>query len=532
MHPHRTMTTTLTGAIRMLPLALLIFAGNLSAERWLILPPRIEGGSAAMPAADLARGMALYLRASRVNEIAGVTEAEACLKEAGVNTAQRVQPESLKQVARSCNAERLLLTRVRLRSDRAEVTSKVYYSEAGQVTDTLTTEGPALLDAVGKNLHERFGRTPHADKGEGADLIVAGDIFGAGYFEWQRLQNDLPQFDAVRTSYCLVDKNGSVQQAFFAGEAAKQREYLKKLRHEGQGDFAINSQMSECLAKGLDAARSSGRRATVLLVVSAHPQSNGAQISARASLRKLARNTRLVVAPASSLDIAAQKFWVQIVRELGDAATLRPMAQHVRVGLSSGQEWHIFRATGRIYELRNANPDRLQGGIAIPEKYSDMASPADLVKLYGLLSGNKVVSSTPPEIYAEPLLQTLRSTYKPGAASGAVLWRVLLEQAGQRYYLSLTANDAQKLAVGEPARIFAELKSSHTRDVLQNSATPLIVMKRADESAAAFELNVSEYIRNPQRYLRQSLAGRSFYIFTGKVLQILPPESDAIEEGF
>jgi len=525
------MTSISTSKGLTLSLLLLLMTGQLAAERWLILPPRIEGGSPTISPGDLARSMALYLRASRVGEIAGVTEAEACLKEAGVNTAERVQSESLKQVANRCGAERLLLTRVRQRGDKTEVTSKVYYSEAGVVTDTLTHEGSAQLETIGRNLSERFGRSPHADKGSGADLIVAGDLYGAGYFDWQRLQLELPQFDAVRTTYCLLDTNGQVQQAFFAGEADRQREFLKKLRHEGQGDFAINSQMSACIAKGLENARTTGRPATLLMVVSAHPAASSAQISARAALRKLAARSRFVVAAASAMPAPAQKFWSQIVRELGDQATIKPMAQHVRVGLSSGQEWHIFRATGRLYELRAATPDHLQGGIAIPEKYSDMASAADLVKLYTLLSGNKVVSSSPPDIFAEPLLQSLKRTHKPSAA-GSLVWRVLMDQAGQRYYLSLTAKDAQSLKVGETTRIFAELKASHDRDVLQNSASPVIVIKRADESAAALELNVSEYIKNPHQYLRRSLGGRSFYIFTGKLLQVLPPENDAIDDGF
>ena len=513
-----------------LGILILVLTGNLYAERWLILPPRIEGSAATVSAGDLARGMALYLRASRVGEIASVTEAEACLKEAGVNTAERVQSESLKQVANRCGAERLLLTRIRQRADRTEVTSKVYYSEAGIVTDTLTHEGTAQLETLGRNLSERFGRSPHADKGSGADLIVAGDLFGAGYFDWQRLQLELPQFDAVRTTYCLIDKQGNVQQAFFAGETDRQRDFLKKLRHEGQSDFAINSQMSSCIAKGLESARTTGRPATLLMVVSAYPEANSAQISARAALRKLAARSRFVVAPSSAMPAPAQKFWTQIVRELGDEAAIKPMAQHVRVGLSSGQEWHIFRATGRLYELRTATPDHLQGGIAIPEKYSDMASPADLVKLYTLLSGNKVVSSSPPDIFAEPLLQSLKRTHKPSAA-GSLVWRVLMEQAGQRYYLSLTAKDAQSLKIGETTRIFAELKASQGRDVLQNSASPVIVIRRADESPAALELNVSEYIRNPHQYLRRSFGGRSFYIFTGKLLQVFPPENDAIDDG-
>lgn len=531
MQPHPAVTKSSKSTIRFLLMVLLLATGSASAERWLVLPPRIEGTASPMSAADLARGMALYLRASRVSEVASVTEAEACLKEAGVNTAQRVQPESLKQVASRCNAERVLLTRVRNRSGKTEITSKVYYSESNIATDTMTHEGTGLLATIGKNLSERFGKSPHIAKGGGADLIVAGDLYGAGYFDWQRLQVDLPQLDAVRTSYCLSDTRGEVQQGFFSGETDRQRDYLKKIRHEGFADFAINTQMADCIQKAIAEARSGGRRATLLFVVSAHPASERAQISARAAIRRLAKNTRVVFAPTSTSGVLTYKFWGQIARELGEATTMRPIAQHVRVGLSSGQEWHIFRTNGRIYELRTATPERLEGGIAIPEKYADMSAPADLVKLYTLLSGNKVASSSPPDIFADPVLQPLRAAHH-GPAPESVLWRVLIEQAGQRYYLSLIASDAQKLVVGEPVRIFAELKASHTRDVLQNHATPLIIIKRADESPAALELNVADYIKSPQKYLRQSLGSRSFYVFTGKVLQVLPPEADAIEDGF
>lgn len=510
--------------------ATLLAVNNLGAERWLILPPRVENAETVAPG-DLARGMALYMRASRISEIAQVSEAEGCLKEANLRMDQKISPEALQRVAQRCRAERLLLTRVRKRQGAFEITSKVYYSESGMITDTLTSEASAILPAIGTNLKERFGKVPFLQKSSGADLVITGDLYGAGYFDWQLLANEFPQLDTVKTSYCLTDSRGEVQQATFAGDAAAQRSFLQKLRHESFGDFALNTTMTDCIERALRAARNEGRTTQLLFIASAHPTSDRAQIAVRAVVRKLARSAKITIAPTSSSSNATQKFWQLLVRELGENATAKLIAQRVKVGLSGGQEWHIFRSGGRLYELRTSTPARLEGGIQIPEKYADMSSPADLVKLYTLLSGNRVISSNPPDIYAAALLQPLRIAFHE-TESKAALWRVLLEQAGQRYYLTLTANDARTLKVGEFTRIFAELKPSHSSDVLQNRATPLLIIDRAEDSPASLELNVSDYIRNPTKYLRMSFGSRSFYVFTGKVLQVLPPTGDVLEDGF
>ncbi len=515
---------------RLILFASVLVVTNLSAERWLILPPRIENAATVTPG-NLARGIALYLRASRVSEIASVTEAEGCLKEANLRMEQKISPEALHQVAKQCRAERMLLTRVRRRQGNFEITSKVYYSESGAITDSLTTDAPEMLPAIGMNLNERFGKAPHLQKTSGSDLVVAGDLYGSGYFDWQMLASQLPQLDPLKTTYCLADARGEVQQAAFTGNAGAQRSFLQKLRHEGFGDFALSTAMTDCIDRALRAARSEGRRSQLVFIASAHPTSERAQISARAMVRKLARSARVIIAPTSTSSAATQKFWLLLAREMGENAVSKLISQRVKVGLSGGQEWHIFRSGGRLYELRTATPARLEGGIQIPEKYADMSGPGDLVKLYALLSGNKVVSSTPPDIYADTLLQPLRAAFQ-SSGNKEILWRVLLEQSGQRYYLSLTPNDARNLKVGEFTRIFAELKASHANDVLQNHATPLIIISRADESPASLEINISDYIRSPEKYLRTSFASRSFFVFTGKVLQVLPATGDALEDGF
>jgi hypothetical protein len=515
---------------RLVFITALLAATNVSAERWLILPPRVENAETVAPG-ELARGMALYMRASRISEIAHVNEAEACLKGANLRMDQKIAPEVLPQVAKLCRAERMLLTRVRRKQGNFEITSKVYYGESGLVTDTLTSEAPVLLTAIGTNLKERFGKAPFLQKNSGADLVVAGDLYGAGYFDWQLLANEFPQLDSVKTTYCLTDSRGEVQQATFSGDPAAQRSFLQKLRHESFGDFALNTSMTDCIHRAIRVARNEGRGAQLLLIASAHPTSDRAQITVRATVRKLARAAKITIAPTSTSSATTQKFWLLLVRELGDNAAARLIAQRVKVGLAGGQEWFIFRSGGRLYELRTSTPGRLEGGIQIPEKYSDMTSPTDLVKLYSMLSGNNVISSNPPDIYAAALLQPLRSTFHESERQ-LPLWRVLLEQSGQRYYLSLTANDARSLKIGEFARIFAELKASHSSDVLQNRATPVLIIDRAEDSPASLELNVSEYIRNPAKFLRMSYGSRSFYVFTGKVLQVLPPTNDVLEDGF
>lgn len=504
---------------------------SLHADRWLVLPPRVELAKGAPEPGDLARAMALYLKLSRLSQVVQVTEAEGCLKTANVSMAQKIAPESLPAVAQNCHAERMLLTRVRSREGEIEITTKVFYRESGQLTDTLVTNGSGLLATLGRHLSERFGKSPATVKENSTDLIVAGDTFGGAYFDWQYARNLLLSLDYVKSAYCLVDHRGKLQSTTPRGDRTEQKQFVEKLRFEGSGSLSEIDAIVSCATKAAGETRSEGRRSLVLFLVSDFPRDPRAQITARAQIRKLARAGKLIISPASTSTEASLKFWGNIVRELGDAASFLPSAQRVRVGLSTGQEWHIFRRGGRLYESRENEPARLDNGILIPEKYADNNSPQDLLKIYQAMSGNKVISSGAPDIFAGQLRSNLISAFKGGAADSTA-WRVLLDQNGQTFYLSLSPADARKLTQGAFVRVFTELKPPSEKDLLRNIASPSLIVEPAGEVPASIDLNVADYLKAPEKYLRRSLAGRSFYVLSGRVLRVTPPEADALDSGF
>ncbi len=510
---------------------LTLAAPALSADRWLILPPRVELPKGMGEGGDLARAMALYLKLSRLSQIVQVTEAEGCLKIANVSMAQKIAPESLPAVAEACHAERMLLTRVRSRGGEIEVTTKVFYRESAQLTDTMVTSGPGLLATLGRHLSERFGKSPATVKENSTDLIVAGDTFGGAYFDWQFARSFLLSLDYVKSAYCLIDQRGKLQSARPRSDRAEQKQFIDKLRFEGSPVLAEIDGVADCAAKAAGVTRSEGRRAMILLLVSDFPCDPRAQITARSQIRKLARAGKLLISPASTASEAALKFWSNIARELSDSAVFLPSAQRVRVGLSTGQEWHVFRRGGRLYESRESEPAQLSGGILIPEKFADKTSPQDLVKIYQAMSGNKVISSGAPDIYAGQLRSALVTAFK-GSATDSTAWRVLLEQNGQTFYVSLSPADARRLPQGTFVRIFTELKPPSEKDLLRNFASPSLIVETAGEVPASIDLNVADYLKAPEKYLRRSLAGRSFYVLSGRVLRVAAPEADALDSGF
>jgi|GEM_PF-3413790 len=521
-------------SLRRFAYGLIVFtlgAEALHADRWLILPPRVELAKGAPEGGDLARAMALYLKLSRLSQVVQVTEAEGCLKIANVSMAQKIAPESLPAVAEACHAERMLLTRVRNRDGEVEVTTKVFYRESGQLTDTLVTTGSGVLGALGRHLSERFGKAPATVKENSTDLIVAGDTFGGAYFDWQFTRNLLLSLDYVKSAYCLVDHRGTLQLTKPRSDRAEQKQFIEKLRFEGSGSLGEIDGIVACTAKAATLARNEGRKAIILFLVSDFPRDPRAQITARAQIRKLARAGKLLISPASTSTEAALKFWSNIARELSDSAVFLPTAQRVRVGLSTGQEWHIFRRGGRLYESRENEPAQLSGGILIPEKFADSTSPQDLLKVYQAMSGNKVISSGAPDIFAGQLRSTLATAFKPSAADSTA-WRVLLDQNGQNFYVSLSPADARRLSQGAYVRIFTELKPPSDKDLLRNIASPSLIVEPAGEVPASIDLNVADYLKAPEKYLRRSLAGRSFYVLSGRVVRVAAPEADALDSGF
>lgn len=517
-------------------LRVLLFAVLLSppvfADRWLILPPRTEGEAAAsLNGPDLARQMALYLRISRVGEIVSVTEAEGCLKQANLSMSGKIRPEELRVVAQACHAERMLLTRIRRKSGEFEVTTKVYFRESDRLTDTLVTSGSTLHPLLGSHLSERFGKTPATPKESSADLIIAGDTYGGVYFDWTALKSFFLGLDWVKSAYCLIDSRGKLQSAKLKSDRANLKEFVERLRFEGSGFYGEGEALVHCAESAAHEARREGRRPIVVFLASESPRENRQQINLRAALRRLARQAKVIIAPASTTHETAQKFWSGIARELAENSVYLPLAQKARVGLASGQEWYIFRRNGRLYESRDAEPKEFKSGVRIPDKDAELVNPSDLIPLYEKLSKNKVVSPGKPTVDAAQLTQNLVNAFRSNDSEGAA-WRVLLNQGGQNYYLSLGARDAQTLKPDTFARIYTELKNPTDSEIIRNRPSPTLVIGEAKDSAPGLELNVAEYIREPRKFLRKSMGGRSFYIFTGKVVQIIPPDTDAMDSGF
>ena len=525
---------------KLLILTLLLMERSLYADRWLILPPRIESTANAeslvasaqtsTAAADLARAMALYLRASRVSHVVSVAEAESCLKQENLSMEQKIAPELIGRVAKNCQAERVLLTRVRRRSGEFEVTSKVYYRESDTLTDTLVKSGDDLQRVIGEQLSERFNARPATPKESSSDLIVAGDTFGAAYYDWQQLKPFFLSLDSVKTAYCLADAQGKLQTYRLRADKQQEKEFIDRLRFEGGYSLPDPQAMTDCLRKAQSETLREGRRAIVLLLVSAQPQDAEARLRLKAALRQIAARSKLLISPTATAGENATRFWAQMARELGDDAQYLPMAQRARAGLSTGQEWFIFRRGGRLYENRSAEPQTLTGGVLIPEKFAGMNSPQDLLRLYAQLSGNKVVSAGEATAWNGALTKVLAQSFRSTGSSGS--WRVMLEQNGQSYYLSLAAPEARKLKVGEYARIYTELLPGSDREVLRNRPSPVVIIDKAHDSAAAIEIRVGDFLRQPAKYLRRGMGGRSFYVMTGKVLRVSPPEHDALDDGF
>ena len=310
----------------------------------------------------------------------------------------------------------------------------------------------------------------------------------------------------------------------------QEKEFIDRLRFEGGYSLQNPQALTDCLRKAQAETLREGRRAIVVLLVSAQPQDAESRLQLKAALRQIAAKSKLLIVPTGSATETAARFWAQIARELGDDAQYLPTAQRARAGLSSGQEWYIFRRGGRLFESRYAEPQKLTGGVLIPEKFSGMNAPQDLLKLYAQLSGNKVVAPGEATAWNGALTNTLAKSFQTTGAGGS--WRVMLDQNGQSYYLSLAAPEARKLKVGDYARLYTELLPGSDREILRNRPSPVVIIDKAHDSAAALEVAVGDFLRNPAKYLRRGIGGRSFWVMTGKVLRVSPPERDALDDDF
>lgn len=510
------------------------------ADRWLILPPRLELSSSedlrpnpkeAALSQELQRAMVLYLKASRVPQVSDAQDAESCLRQENLNMQQRISVSELKRVAQSCQAERMLVTRVRRHKGQFEITSKVFFRESSALSDTLMQRGENLNQALGETLSERFQKSPRVDKDNLSDLIVVGDTHGKIYFDWLAMKNFFLSLDSVKNAYCLVNQHGKVQSYTLKSNKESEKKFLDALHFEGGAELSNTDDLLRCAKTAIDASLSSARRPVVVFLVSTRPGDNPSRIALKTFFRKIASRTSLFLVTAASIEAQSARFWSSLARELSPQVHFLPSAQRARAGLLSGQEWYVFRQRGRLFESREENPTVLKSGILIPEKYSEDTSPTDLLNLYATLSGNKVVTKGTTEIWNGEFETSIANAFKENVADKTA-WRVMLKQNGHIYYVSLSAKNARKLKVGEFARIYTELLPPSAHSPLRNRVLPTLVLKRASESHPALEISILDYLRNPTAYLRQAMGARSFYVLTGEVVRILPQSEGAESDAF
>ncbi|MCX7633278.1 MAG: hypothetical protein N2Z22_08105 [Turneriella sp.] len=512
-------------------------AKPLSADRLLVLPPRIEITTDELklpllpagtePAAGLARAMILYLRVAGVSHVVPAVEAEGCLRQESVSATTKLTTEILSRVAQNCRAERALLTRIRRRAGRFEITTKIFYREAAQASDTIVKEGEELLRTLGEALSERFGQQPKSATEAGSDLIVAGDTFGAQYFDWQNWKKFLPALDAVKTAYCLQDSEGKIQRFRLQADKPQEKEFLDKVRFAGGYALTAVGELASCIEEAQRQSLSELRRPVGVFFSAAEPADTQAAIQFKSALRRIASRGKIFFVPAATTSESTLRFYTIVVRELGSNAQLMPSALRARAGLASGQEWYVFRRGGRLFESRNAEPAQLSGGVLIPEKWAAMQSPQDLLPLYTQLSGNKVVSAGETAVWNAALRQALPAVFSSSIKGTG--WRVLLSHEGTAFSLSVAPPLARNLKEGEWVRIYTELLPAPARDLVRNRPAPSLLVA-AHESSPLLEANIADYLGNPQKYLGRAVGGRSFWILSGKVLRVLPPERDVLDD--
>ena len=512
---------------------LLLSPPTLFAERWGILPVRIESPQTANAELGiaLARAGALYLKLLKISTAIPVAEIEGCVKSAGINFQNKIALESISQIAQDCDADRLIAFRIQKKSDGYQLISKIYYRESRTITDTIATSGELLLPALGDHLSRRFQKKIQFGEKHLNDLIFSTDTFGSSYFEWQFLRPLISRVDFDRLGFCLLQANGKVSRQSLTSEREISNEFLKRIRFEGIGSYDSYANLEKCTANLVAESRERNNTPHVVIFASDVPQNSDAVHSLKARLRTMSQKTHLHIWLSSNASSRTAKFWIDLSRELSqlNAVEIEPIALRQKVGLSSGGEWHIFRKNGRLYETQEAAPSKLSGGISIPDKLNEEHSAGDFSRLYSVMSKNKVISKSEPTVFTEPLLESIRFSGSPQSEHAEASWKVFLEDEGVSYVLKLPAREARRLEIGKMVYILTSIRRGSDQDILQNESALSFVLKNASEVSSLLQIKIADFIRNPQPFENKSLAGRSIYILSGKVKSVQPSDADVLE---
>lgn len=510
---------------------------NLSAASWALLPVKFSGaaneqtinGASFDPdkpenAWDMAQMLRLYLKSNYVNTVLPMSSVMRAYKNNRIGINSDLTLTELKTLSENIDADKLLLTKIYFAGKSVNIETRIYFSQSGVISDSATISGENLYETIGRSLKQRFQFSSNNFlKPENNYFFIWGiDASGKNYEEIRSLSSLIRELDISRTAAISIDGYGKSLYLPPTPEKLSLFDYLDHIK--SQSTDTTDRLFPELLESvySFVLKNQNEEKAIAVVLVSSAPKSMSSRQKTAGFIRKIGLKSGLLILGNGRLTPEERNFWS--IQTAGNShIQYRDVIYKQKTGLADGNSLYLIKSGNRLLESNTSEIDNSHE-IFLSIDQSKIFTQDNIYQTFESATQRKVVSQYKPEI-AYPVSMFGNLMEGNSSDSKETKLRLLLLMENKPFWIEvpyrsvLDENGNMLLSVDNSYFFFLNLVMGDHGMPFRNSPNFAEILPDSEVSRILL-LNIEQYLKNPARFLNQSIARTSLYIFYGKVKEI------------
>jgi len=474
---------------------------------------------------EMARLLRLYLKSNFVHSVLPMESVKRAYKKNDVGYNSDLTTDELKSVAYDLDCDKIVLTEVFFSKDTVRVQSRIYFTQSGTISDTVTLTGETLYETLGKSLQQRFQFRGNSfiSRDDRYHFIFGLDASGKNYNEIRYLTNLIGELDIDQSSGVSVDGYGKEFLLQATSEKSTLLDYINHVRP--QSTDTTDRLYIHLLANVLELtqkSRAAEKNKIAVLVVSGAPKKIESRQKVNGFLRRLGRKSRVLILGNGKLSPEERNYW-SLLTNASPNIMYKDILYKQKIGLSDGNAVYLLKSGDKLLES-NTGDVAYSHEIFIDKEEIKNFNQDTIVKIFESTTQKTVVSPGKAEV--DYKISLLADTIKVSSReSGQSRARVLILVENKPFWIDvpyksiLNEDGRQRLETGSRYYFLLNLKPAGQGMPFRNSPDFAEVLTPSEISSILL-LDVNAYLKNPERYLEKSIAGTSLYIVFGVVKDV------------
>jgi len=527
-----------------------VFAGKLA-----ILPARILGvhssqvktGPHLFPKKsinswEVAKFFSLYLKITGKKDIIPPSYVKGAYTKARLKPNKKITKNNLNQLGILLDTDQLMSIFIVKTKQGFRLESKIYYTASQTITDRLITKHTNFWQLISKHLQLRFpyNKLPISLQSRSTRpilfLFVAS---GSNYNEIKKLKQLIEKIDTLYSAACAINGRQNLSSSNIGRHPQIIKKFFNKLSTRGGSLYLKGFEKAiQCIQKKNPYQGNLNDKPYVISIVSSMPETDNERLLIKSKFRDLASKSDILILGSGNLSNEARNFWQNLSRELRSVSKseYKDIIYQQKVGLSSGEEWYLYKRGFSLIESQSKILSKNQTGIELAIHLRKKFTSRRIKYIYKQISKNKVISSSRVKILLKDLiLDFLGGGIYQNNKKEKIL-RVLIKVNQKPFWINIpkssayTRNGQLKLIRNKKYYFLLQLLSAKKGMPFSNSKNFALFFKTRRNIPRGMILNINKYLMNPQRYLNKSIAGTSLYFILGRVEIIRFSQNDIFEK--